>query len=368
MTLDIEQLLAPISDHRPCGEDCSFSNDFHAIKKARIQDDPLLDQGDWISEPRQADWHFVLNKSVELLSEKTKDLRLYTWLAEAWARIHGFEGIARGLELSHRSIQQYWPDLHPLIEEDDLDQRLGLLQGLITQIPALMKLVPLVSQSPFYHLGNYEAFLHQQNVRLRHNQQEEDYESLTGNDELQNFEQLLQATSRSVQLQNYQQVLDIQKHWQQLKITLDDLLGLDAPSFSVIDEQVDSIIAQIKRLYKVEQIAHQNNENLLQPKESAIQPGYTDTVSAVAQTQFRLQPQNHLANREQALKVLNEIADYFQIHEPHSPVSYMLQKTIRWSQMPLHEWLAHVIKNENPLEQVQELLGVPDMNNSNSEW
>lgn len=36
--------------------------------------------------------------------------------------------------------------------------------------------------------------------------------------------------------------------------------------------------------------------------------------------------------------------------------------------MPLHEWLAHVIKNENPLEQVQELLGVPDMNNSNSEW
>ena len=46
MTLDIEQLLAPISDHQPCGEDCSFSNDFHAIKKARIQDDPLLDQGD----------------------------------------------------------------------------------------------------------------------------------------------------------------------------------------------------------------------------------------------------------------------------------------------------------------------------------
>jgi ATP-dependent Clp protease ATP-binding subunit ClpA len=125
---------------------------------------------------------------------------------------------------------------------------------------------------------------------------DEDYESLTGNDELQNFEQLLQATSRSVQLQNYQQVLDIQKHWQQLKITLDDLLGLDAPSFSVIDEQVDSIIAQIKRLYKVEQIAHQNNENLLQPKESAIQLGYTDKVSAVAQTQFRLQPQNHPAN------------------------------------------------------------------------
>ena len=68
------------------------------------------------------------------------------------------------------------------------------------------------------------------------------------------------------------------------------------------------------------------------------------------------------------MRVLQEISSYFQKNEPHSPVSYMLQKTIRWSQMPLHEWLAHVIKNENPLEQVQELLGVPDMNNSNSEW
>jgi len=70
MTLDIEQLLAPISDHQPCGEDCSFSNDFHAIKKARIQDDPLLDQGDWISEPRQADWQFVLNHLLKIIQQE----------------------------------------------------------------------------------------------------------------------------------------------------------------------------------------------------------------------------------------------------------------------------------------------------------
>ena len=36
----------------------------------------------------------------------------------------------------------------------------------------------------------------------------------------------------------------------------------------------------------------------------------------------------------------------------------MLQKTIKWSQMPLHEWLAQVIKHEDPLEAVHEILGV----------
>ena len=67
------------------------------------------------------------------------------------------------------------------------------------------------------------------------------------------------------------------------------------------------------------------------------------------------------------MKVLQEIADYFQTNEPHSPVSYMLQKTIKWSQMPLHEWLAQVIKSESPLESVQELLGVNNNHESN-EW
>ncbi len=77
---------------------------------------------------------------------------------------------------------------------------------------------------------------------------------------------------------------------------------------------------------------------------------------------FQPQAQTHLANREQAMKVLQEIADYFQANEPHSPVSYMLQKTIKWSQMPLHEWLAQVIKDENPLQMVQEMLGVQAKN------
>ncbi|KDM57014.1 hypothetical protein AE32_01370 [Acinetobacter nosocomialis] len=35
---------------------------------------------------------------------------------------------------------------------------------------------------------------------------------------------------------------------------------------------------------------------------------------------FQPQAQTHLANREQAMKVLQEIADYFQANEPHREV------------------------------------------------
>ena len=84
-------------------------------------------------------------------------------------------------------------------------------------------------------------------------------------------------------------------------------------------------------------------------------------------TTFQPQQNSHLANRDQAMRLLQEISDYFQVNEPHSPVSYMLLKTIKWGQMPLHEWLIQVIKNENPLENVQEMLGVQN-NDANNDW
>ena len=91
-------------------------------------------------------------------------------------------------------------------------------------------------------------------------------------------------------------------------------------------------------------------------------------MNTQSQQSFQPEPQSHLQNREQAMQVLQDIADYFQANEPHSPVSYMLQKTIKWNQMPLHEWLGHVIKNENPLESVQELLGVSHNSNESNQW
>ena len=93
-----------------------------------------------------------------------------------------------------------------------------------------------------------------------------------------------------------------------------------------------------------------------------VQPVTTQSLAPQKQLSFQPQVQSHVENREQALRVLQDIATYFQKNEPHSPVSYMLQKTIKWSQMPLHEWLAQVIKDEHPLQMLQDTLGVQPKN------
>lgn len=361
MSLELEKLLRAISDTVPCGMDYSFSNEFHAIKKARTQDDLLLEQGDWIAEPKLADWSFVNEKTTELLTEKTKDIRLYTWLVEAWSHLYGFDGLAKGLELTQRSLSNFWLFLYPKIEEDDLDQRLGLLQGLLNQLPMLIKNIPMINISPFYSLIDYEGLLHQQNLHRMHNEENSDVDPATT---LEQFEQALLNTPKSFQYQNYQAFLEILNQWNILKEVLDGLMGLDAPSFAAIDAQLESIHGSLKKIYKTDVLGSvlmtgpsTSITGMIASPEtlhSAIDP----PIAMTCAQKFQPHVQSHLANREQAMQLLQEIADYFQMNEPHSPVSYLLQKTIKWSQMPLHEWLSQVIKNDNPLETVHELLGV----------
>ena len=368
MSLELEALLKAISVEAPCGMDCSFSNEFHAIKKAKTQDDPLLDQGDWIAEPKQADWNFVNSKATELLTERTKDIRLYSWLIEAWSKLYGFEGVAKGLELTQRSLSDFWMLLHPEIEDDDLDQRLGLLQGLINQLPVSIKNIPVVNASPFYSLMDYEALLHQKNLRRKHT---EDNDEVNLNSSLEQFEQALFNSSKSFQYKNYQAYLEILKQWNILKDVLNGLMGLDAPSFALIDSQLESIHSSLKKIYKADAFGSlEEDTNKINPESGTkISPEaihspieIESTITTRHPQKFQPQLQNHVANREQAMQVLQDIADYFQANEPHSPVSYMLHKTIKWNQMPLHEWLSQVIKNENPLETVHELLGVQKNN------
>ena len=217
---------------------------------------------------------------------------------------------------------------------------------------------------------DYENFLYQNNNQRKH----ADDDTVFSN-QLEQFDLALAQSSRTVQLQNYQSFEQLLLHWETLKLVLDQLMQLEAPSFAHIDSQLEDIHKSLKKIYKADQFQYGSDtldtSSTLEISTDTRQLPQTETAYAMplySQQGFQPSPQSHLQNREQAIKVLQDIADYFQTHEPHSPVSYMLQKTVKWSQMPLHEWLAQVIKQENPLESVQELLGISSTNNETSNW
>jgi type VI secretion system protein ImpA len=70
-----------------------------------------------------------------------------------------------------------------------------------------------------------------------------------------------------------------------------------------------------------------------------------------------------LQSRADALRQLAAVADYFRRTEPHSPVSYLIQRAVRWGAMPLEAWLQNVIHDESVLDQLRETLGLKDSDN-----
>jgi type VI secretion system protein ImpA len=63
-------------------------------------------------------------------------------------------------------------------------------------------------------------------------------------------------------------------------------------------------------------------------------------------------------DRADALQRLEAIAGYFLRTEPHSPVSYLIQRAVRWGQMPLEQWLMDVVGDAAVLAHIRETLGI----------
>jgi len=53
-----------------------------------------------------------------------------------------------------------------------------------------------------------------------------------------------------------------------------------------------------------------------------------------------------VSGREDALRVLLQIAEYFRIHEPHSPISNSLEEIVRRARLPFAELLAELVPDQ----------------------
>jgi type VI secretion system protein ImpA len=152
--LTIEQLVQPVSDDLPSGEDLRYTEVYDKIKEARRADEPL-DQGEWRTCVKTADWREVVQLSCSALMQQSKDLQIAVWLTEAWINLHGFAGLAAGLELVHRLLQDFWLTLHPMVEDGDLEYRIGPLSFLNEKLPMTVYRVPLCDPA---HSKGYDYY------------------------------------------------------------------------------------------------------------------------------------------------------------------------------------------------------------------
>ena len=332
-----EQLLNPISLDQPSGFDLAFSPELDAITLARKFDDPSLDQGEWLTDLKEADWDFVVKRCADLLEKKSKDLRLAVWLAEASAKKYRMRGLAEALLVVAGLFEKFWDQgLYPESDGDDHDQRVGNLSWILARIPTLLREMPVTDgNSSSYSLIDFEM--------ARKNPNNPDLK-LT---DLDNAKRASTSRFRAEFAADAQACMEA---IHQLEKAADARLGQESPGFSAAREAVNTMLHLMPSAASPAVAPVQTYETI---ENDQGMPHHMP-----AQVQVHAGPPGAIHRRGDAIAQLRAVAEFFRRTEPHSPVSYFADKAANAGEQDLHEWLRSVVKDPGSLSHIEELLGV----------
>jgi type VI secretion system protein ImpA len=134
-------MLQEIDPETPCGPNLEHDPAFLALETEALGK-PETQIGKNITAAVPPDWKQVRRAATALL-ERSRDLRLAVYLLRADLALRGMAGLAEGLELIEGLLGQRWDSVHPQLDpEDDLDptQRINSLAVLADPVSLLREL------------------------------------------------------------------------------------------------------------------------------------------------------------------------------------------------------------------------------------
>lgn len=121
MALDVEALLAPVSDDAPTGEDLSYDASRYELEQA-FESSVSIDASGEDAVAEEVDWRRILN-SIEEQFGRSKDIWLAVYLCRAGARSGSLETVEAGTQALAGLMERYWDTVHPTLDELGLPGR-----------------------------------------------------------------------------------------------------------------------------------------------------------------------------------------------------------------------------------------------------
>jgi type VI secretion system protein ImpA len=115
--VDVDGLLRELDPAAPCGVNLEYDPAFLELEQ-NVQGKPEVQYGDTITPAVPPEWKLVKKQALELL-ERSHDLRIVLPLVRALLVLHGIAGLADGLRLIERLLEERWDSLHPQLDPDD---------------------------------------------------------------------------------------------------------------------------------------------------------------------------------------------------------------------------------------------------------
>ncbi|WP_217533389.1 type VI secretion system protein TssA [Vibrio metschnikovii] len=358
----LEAARQPINGNSPTGvdprEDITPQSLYYRLKDQRMQarniernaiveDEPLLSHANL--------WRVFLDELPLALATQTKDLEYVAWLIEALTRLQGFRGMAIGYELATYYIENYWPDLYPMLDEEGIETRISPIIGL-NGIDNEGTLVFPLACIPITEFGLVQAYsyweyqqaleverLDEDKKRVKHNQG-----AIVLNDILQTAKSSSDSFYKELN-RDLQRAINAYRHFSEV---LDKVCGDVTPS-TYIAHKLDSIYAAVRHI-AADKIDKVTDSHILQSDDESEQ----HVTSNVTSNNSNVLLNANVESRQEAIQQLRKVADFFRETEPHSPVSYTIEQVIRWCGMALPDLLAELISDGEAKNGYFRLVGI----------
>ena len=281
----------------------------------------------------------------DILERRSKDLRVACWYVEALAQLEGFPGIAFGLDLIEGLLARYWAADPPALFPLDPEERIARLEWLDDdrQLPAVINgLAMTAAETGGLSRAKWEESRQVENLGLRDPQAREQAIA-EGKLPGESWQKAVSASGTEFCLRLAGQIREARSSLGALAASVDGCCGEEAPPLGNLREALEGC-ARLSELMLQGFGRDARGEG---PAPSAARQR-EETAPALSEGVIR--------SRAEALRWLREAALYFRDHEPHSPVGPLAERAARWGEMPLDQWLGKVIKDENTLAQIRELL------------
>ncbi len=372
--LDLDRLLTPVSGEQPAGPELKSAaqseerNLYYAVRDARkkagdaerrVRAFELLTEEERKQEPgspEPADWEAVSRLSIAALA-RSKDLWITAWLIEALTRLHGFAGLRDGVRLAQLLCDRFWDDVHPQpTKEEGLTPRFMQLSNLNgsdsegTLVAAIMN-VPITAPRtirPCSYADYKDATeLERKDPKVRSRRVEQ------GAVTIDMFQRAIAETS----VDFFENLLDDLQQATEAVTSFTTLLGsrvadkASLPPSSRIRETLDDCLRLCRSLTK--DILHRE------------EPGDAGEVGVPATSTEKSGSADGSAveTRQEALRTLLRVSEYFRRTEPHSPVSYALEQAVRWAHMSLPDLLSELITDKSTRDEIFKRAGITQKDN-----
>ena len=364
--IPIDDLISPISDSSPCGQDLRSNGVYQKITDARKADDPTLPRGVWTHDLKKAEWDVVKDTAVDALLNKTKDLQIGFWLLESQIHQKGFHGIAPCLSLLVELCENHWGELHPQIIDGDLDYRTNSIRWANRKLLPALRLAPITDNPKLeeqFSWSDWELAAQREQIQDPNNKRKKATEETTTDLVVQS----ISLTSTKFYEQLYHSLANAIMVCEEFEQTLERLCEGDSPGFhdfSNLTREIYGIVASI---------LEQRGASLQQLNEQQLAPasGSEDDSGAAHGTEN----DNHhdgsggsngsgngshgpIQSRSQAYQQLADAAEFLLHIEPHSPVPYLVRRAIQWGNLSTAELYQELFVDFQGQLNIFEILGL----------